>query len=578
MSVARMAGLVACILGASLASTAFAQSASSLYLYPSNGLFTIGTPFTVEVRLDTGGQTVNAAEGSLTFDPVELQVTSVSAENSVFTMWVIEPEFDNIKGEIRFSGGTQQGFSGAAGTLVSITFTPLRNAASEVWFSQGAAVLAADGAGSNILSRMHTGTYTLGAREVVASLGEVTYAAEATPGDIASPTHPDDNRWYATSTAILEWVLPADATGMRTGLSENPNTPPGTLHGTLVSSRTIEDIADGIWYFSLQMRNADGWGEEVRKTLRIDTSVPRTLEVAEVAREDPTDPRLSFEVVGFDLPSGIERYEFSIDGGSIEKWSSTDGDSTYEPKGVVPGNHILSVAAYDYAGNSTSTSVSFTLGALESPVIQNPPTHIMVGEELTVRGASYPNTDVTAVFSRDDGEEERKTVRTGADGSFAVTLAELARSGTYRARFTVTDERGATSLPTETIEIVASQPKIVLFGTVAVSYLSVIVPLIGLLFLGGYLLYFLWQHLRTFRTRVKEEVTEAQESVHDGFAWLRSDLKRQISDLKRAGASRELTKEEIAMLTRFQRQLDSLEKVVSKEVNDIEMITDLRRR
>ncbi len=104
-----------------LASEASAGSAS-LYLSPSTGNYTVNSTFSIVVKVNSGGAPINAAEGSLIFNPDELNVVSISKTDSIFTLWAIEPVFCNSTGTIEFGGGTLTSFDGSAGTLITITF------------------------------------------------------------------------------------------------------------------------------------------------------------------------------------------------------------------------------------------------------------------------------------------------------------------------------------------------------------------------------------------------------------------------------------------------------------------------
>ena len=116
---------------------------ATLYLFPSNGNFDIGSNFSVQVRINSGGELINAAEGSLIFNPEDLKVISISKSGSLFTLWTIEPVFSNSDGTISFGGGTPINFNGITGNVFVITFEAKKNITTKVVFISGA-VLAAD--------------------------------------------------------------------------------------------------------------------------------------------------------------------------------------------------------------------------------------------------------------------------------------------------------------------------------------------------------------------------------------------------------------------------------------------------
>src|SRR3989344_3274615 len=77
----------------------------SLYLAPSSGNISVGQSFLLVLRVNTGGTAINAAEGSIVFDPAKLSVSSVSKSGSIFTIWAEEPKFSNAEGTVEFAGG-----------------------------------------------------------------------------------------------------------------------------------------------------------------------------------------------------------------------------------------------------------------------------------------------------------------------------------------------------------------------------------------------------------------------------------------------------------------------------------------
>ena len=89
--------------------TAFSVRAgnASFYLSPSTGTYAVGDTFSVTVRLNSGGESINAAEGELTFDPNAILVVGISKANSIFSLWTTDPTFSNSEGKIVFGGAPQ---------------------------------------------------------------------------------------------------------------------------------------------------------------------------------------------------------------------------------------------------------------------------------------------------------------------------------------------------------------------------------------------------------------------------------------------------------------------------------------
>ena len=132
----------------------------TLYVSPEHGTYNTGDVFQARVLADTGGQSINAAEAELDFDPRALSVSSVSTVGSILNSWSTQPSYSNVDGTIAFSGWAEQKYTGKNGLLVTITFKALRSMSGNARFAAGA-ILAADGQESNIISNMHSASFTI---------------------------------------------------------------------------------------------------------------------------------------------------------------------------------------------------------------------------------------------------------------------------------------------------------------------------------------------------------------------------------------------------------------------------------
>ena len=256
--------------------------AASLTLTPGTGVHQANTTFNVRVELNTQGQSVNAADGTISFNPRELSVVSVNRASSIFNLWVAEPSFSNSEGTISFSGGSPAGYTGSRGNIMNITFRALGSGSARVNFTTGS-VLANDGRGSNILTSMNGGSYTIQSAVSAPEPEVIEYIAPAnTPSApvITSSTHSDVDGWYNETEAELSWTLPADVTQVRTLLNDNPTSVPTRVYETPISEITIPDLDEGVSYFHLQFRNSEGWGRVTHYRLGVDTTAPSDIDIS----------------------------------------------------------------------------------------------------------------------------------------------------------------------------------------------------------------------------------------------------------------------------------------------------------
>ena len=129
------------------------------YNKAKEAMITLGAPKTVQVdqefeipvKIDTAGKNINAAEIYLEFDPSQLEVISVSKDNSFFTLWITdEPKFSNDRGDISFAGGLPSpGFTGI-GQIGGIRIKAKKTGKITIEFDKKSRVLLNDGFGTKI--------------------------------------------------------------------------------------------------------------------------------------------------------------------------------------------------------------------------------------------------------------------------------------------------------------------------------------------------------------------------------------------------------------------------------------------
>ena len=357
--------------------------AADLSITPSTGSVAVGSKLTVKVTIDPGSDSVNASDGTLTFDSSVLSVDSVSKDSSVFSLWTADPSFSNTDGTVIFSGGTPTAFS-SAGTVITIVFKGKAVGSTTVAFSKGS-VLAADGKGTNVYKNGNAGTITVTAAAAAAPAPPPdttpTPAADQTSSDtsggdgatpiapvIMSPTDPKSDTWYGTSTATFTWQLTSDVTAVRTLVSDKDNdTPKVTLKGGATTTQTVTGIKDGVSYYYVQAKNDYGWGDIGKYQFQVDTTPPLTFDVAyQEPGSDGGAPKLAFKTD--DQLSGMDHYVLIVGTSTpitIAVKDIPDGTYPVPPQGG--GLQHVIIRAYDKAGNMTEVSKDLTLPAVAKP-------------------------------------------------------------------------------------------------------------------------------------------------------------------------------------------------------------------
>ena len=367
-------------------------ASATLFIAPGSGTYSVGQSFTVSVVASSSDQ-MNAAEASLSFNTSTLSVTGTSKSGSVFSLWTEEPSYSNSQGTIRFGGGNPSGFSGNS-TLLKITFRTKAAGTARVSFTDGA-VLAADGKGTNILTNMSPATFTV--EEAAAppppppssnnNTGNNTSSSSGTvppEPEVTSSTHPDPEGWYNVTTGEFAWEVPSDVTSVRLLLSQEEDDTPTVRYAPPISSRTLEDLEDGVWYLHVRFGNSAGLGDIASYKVQTDTVPPGEFSFEVISDDGRAQPELRLEAS--DELSGIGFYEISVDGEEsaiipIEQVN----EGVYEMEPLEKGNHTITVTAIDKAGNQRDAGG---------------PAEVEVTEEIKVSKTVEPEEEGPGFFAK----------------------------------------------------------------------------------------------------------------------------------------------------------------------------------
>ncbi len=562
-----------CVVALLWGSTAFA---ATLSLTPSTGVYTAGQTFTARVVVNTSGAAINAAEGTLSFKPSEISVVSVS-KGSIFNLWTSEPSFSNSAGTISFSGGTPTGYTGNGGTVLSITFRANAAGSPRVNFSNGA-VLAADGRGTNVLTGMNGGSFTISA---VSTTPEpetiIEYVPPAnTPGapSISSATHPDTTKWYTEKTARLSWTIPAGVTSVRTLLDDRATSVPTRVYDSPIESIELSDLSEGVQYFHIQFRNADGWGKVAHYRLAVDTLAPSRFEVELPDGADLSNPVQTLTIVSEDATSNVRRFNVQIDGAAPVEMFDITGSSTLTLPSLAPGYHTVVVEGFDEAGNSSIDSLSFTILAFDKPEFVDVPTRISAGVIPVFTGVTRPNADVVVTMVRLGNDPQETTVRSNEQGEFTFIPDAKLQEGVYELTARAIDQYGAQSEMSDAVRVAVELPGMIRIGSFMVTLLSVLVPLIALVGLMIFVSMYAIRRLTTLRRGVAREAHEAVMILEREFAAVQEFIVSYEASAKESRKTKRLTKNEEELLAEVRAALSGAKTKIIKEIADVENIVD----
>lgn len=149
------------------------QAASAtLSLSPSSKSVTNGQTFSVEIRVDTAGESINTVTANLSYPTDKLRAQSVDTSGSFVTIW-FENNIGTASGEIRLTGSLPTpGVTGSSLLFATVNFVALSTGTAQVEFANSSAVYR-NSDNSDILGTTVDGTYTI---------------SELTPTETPTPT------------------------------------------------------------------------------------------------------------------------------------------------------------------------------------------------------------------------------------------------------------------------------------------------------------------------------------------------------------------------------------------------------
>jgi hypothetical protein len=570
-----MAGVLALAFGPSYQDIVLAEGAV-LGLTPQSVVASSQRTFTLKVVLDSGGGAgVNAADGTISFDPNFLSVSSLQKENNVFNLWTSDPSFSNSKGTVTFSSGSPTPYTKSGGALLAVTFKALKEGVTEVSFSAGSA-LAADGQGTNVLTGMGKASVTIGPNTgpadpepvpaVAAPVGSGDGSAAPVAVDISSPTHPDPDKWYANKNPEFRWKLPPDVSGASAAIGEGANITPPRVSEGLIDSKRFDNVADGVWYFAVRFNSsAGGWSQAARRKAQIDVTPPEGFSFE--VRNDNKDIPPVLVLRASDKTSGLDRYEVKLDdreGVAVAPGELREGEYTMAP--VLPGDHKVTVKAIDRAGNAAEASRQFSIPGRAAPEI-NVSGSVDETQYLIVEGAADHDAQVFIRIEFDSKVVSENSAKADEDGKWLYVHNKSLRRGEHEVSVKMITKAGAESGYTPKTKIdVSAAPFMVRFGWLIIALL-----LIAALALGGYIFY----ERREFARRLsltRRETDEVKFKTAAIFAALNEEIEEKLQLLDEAAAAQlgvpKMTPNDL--LDKFRDALDISQDTLEKEIEDVE--------
>jgi hypothetical protein len=566
---------------------------ATLLVSPSKGTYQIGEKFNISVYVNSGGGTgINVVESTITFTD-NVSVTNINQSGTVIELWQAKPSFSNKNGTISFGGGMTSAYSGSAGKIFTISFSALKAGAAKIAFG-GSSVLAADGLGTNIYSGANFATFTItdkapekpktieplmptetvkkpSTESLISSLTATTSAKPVSNAmlppapDVTSPTHPNADQWYPVKDARMEWKNLQSIIGVSLLMNQIASSTLGNTSDGTIQYKEFKSLADGEHYFHIKLQNKDGWGPTTHRKVRVDTEAPMKPQLTIADGGDTSNPMPLLKIYSNDKTSGIEKFKLSLGAVNKELPARDYLAEPYQLEKLLPGAYSATVYVYDRAGNIATSSIEFIVDALRAPTITDIPKEIKIGDDLTIRGASfYPKSTISLFIGLGDNDPQRYEIKTDDNGDwnyFHLDKSKLVVGG-YSVWAKVSDDRGAESLDGRKQYMSVVSPGIVLTYGIYIIIALIFIIILELL----YIIYIKKGFVRDME-RIQDETTGAQRRVGDVFLALNEEVDElvELAD-KRPG----LSESERRVKEKIKEALSISEEFLNKEIEDIE--------
>lgn len=560
--------------------------AAKFYALPQTGNYGIGASFSVDLKINSEGDGVNAAQVAISFNKDVLNIESVDKTGSVFSFWAEEPVYSNSEGNLTFIGGTINGVSGATLQVLKIKFKSKVAGEGTVSFDDGAITID-DGTGANILTEMTgsnfrislTGIVPEASPEAPGAVPQIPLPGEPIPPPVLierSPApaegipgapavnvsiYPDPNKWYNTITPFLAtWTLPEDITDVATAINGDPNFKPSKSE-KLFDAKIFDVLPEGVLYLHVRFKNKLGWGPAAHYRLAIDTTPPTAfiIESSDGFKTDNPAPIITFETS--DGLSGLNYYLIKI--GAAEAFESKTGKIKIPLQS--PGVRKIIVRAVDVAGNAVSTGVEMETLPIESPAIAFAAEKVFFGVEggLIVKGTALPDIDVLLFLDKSiGGLAAQGTARSDMDGNWDFVFDEPLAVGKYDLSAQARDQRGALSLTVKYgKQIKVQTPPIIKLGAIEIGAggSALILLLILISGFGAGYWYFTERQSRLSRrvALTARDAAQLQKMIDD-------DIEKLLKRFDEINAT-----EQKFIINRIGENIKKIEKYLLKEIEEI---------
>jgi len=314
------------------------SKAAELYLWPQGLSVSQNETFLVDLRINSSDP-INALDTQISWLPEELELMSVSTGDSIFNLWVSDPNKFSLD-RARLIAGASTPWQGNGGKVATFLFKAL--------VSHDQVQISIDDDTKLI---RHGGDAEVVTVDLLPTNINVSPIGVGEP-ILGSTRIPNEDQWYAVNIFDITWQVNPNLEYSYL-LTMDPTQLPDEVPESLLANIQYEGLADGVYYFVMRYRNLGGeWQNKVMRRAMIDTTKPTFNELRLIDKKDAYGLEKNLFFAGVDNAAGVSHFTLSIDGKQAQTVTSPQ---VVPKKWWQSQNLVLSVI--DKAGNSQTENL-----------------------------------------------------------------------------------------------------------------------------------------------------------------------------------------------------------------------------
>lgn len=334
--------LIILLVGGTLSSlpTVWASGPATLTLGSASRTVEVGQTFSINLNINPNGSSVDTARADLTYSANLISATGVSLVGSLDSA---SPGNKIGSGTISWGGFTVDNPMASSGVFARASFEAK---------TVGIATISVLGSSKLINNGEEVGNpggFNQISIQVVPSTAD-----PATKLGLTSPSHPDQAKWYQADTVNMQWGSGYGLEYLWEFDQNATSTPTRQISG---NSKIIKNVKSGVWYFHISPVSGVG-SEEIplaHYKIQVDNTKPNPIEpYLDISNRS----ELTVRFATTDYHSGVASYDIFVNNLEIE-----NAISPYALRDLAIGSNLISITAFDLAGNSRAGWVKFTLDA-----------------------------------------------------------------------------------------------------------------------------------------------------------------------------------------------------------------------